>query len=130
LRKAGLHPDLLPAFRLALQAAREASWVPGSDLSREAVRRVLVGCQRINSGELDKLMVMLRRFESEAARDETRAAVAARPSDTGPEPLLLRELDTPAEGSSARFGEPRLLYRERRPLQIDLAAIEAELQAA
>ena len=75
-RKAGLPPELLPAIRIALDAARETDWsvARGAGLSCLVIQRVLTECDAINTGDLDTLLVLLRRFESEAARDATRAA--------------------------------------------------------
>ena len=84
-RKAGFPLDLLPAFRIALRASREAdpASVQGGALSSVLIERVLTACAAINTGELDQLLVLLRRFESEAARDEARVAPVA--------PLALKE---------------------------------------
>ncbi len=140
-RKCGLPADLLPAFRIALGAAREADWTQaqGASLSRAAIERVLTACAAINSGELDKLIVLLRRFESEAAREEARLAplmTAPEPapltfSDEGTSgaPLLLTDLDEFEGTVPARL---RTIPRRREPnaVFVNLAAIEAELCAA
>lgn len=135
-RKSGLPLELLPAFRLALGAAREADWTKaqGASLSRAAIERVLTACAAINSGELDKLMVLLRRLESEAARDEARLApmleAPVAPPLTLSEPLLLTDLDALDDGmlqERSRLGPAR---RDARLVTVDLAAIEAELCAA
>lgn len=41
-------------------------------LSRQMIERVLTSCAQIKDGELDKVMALLRRFDSEAAREEAR----------------------------------------------------------
>ena len=130
-RKASLPLDLLPAFRIALQAAGEADWTraPSEGLSCRVIERVLTACQGINGGHLDKLLVLLRRFESEAAREEARAAPARVPAAPRiVEPLVLEDLEAgsyraPAVPSRLARGEPTLLT-------IDMAALEAELCAA
>ena len=140
-RRCGLPLDLLPAFRITLQAVRDADWTQarGASLSRAAIERVLTACAAINSGELDKLMVLLRRFEAEAARDEARSALApgvaasgtlTLSDDIGGRPLLLTDLDAPDDSAreAASHATPR--RRERRLVSVDLAAIEAELCAA
>ncbi len=138
-RKCGLPLDLLPAFRIALGAAREADWTQaqGASLSRAAIERVLTACAAINSGELDKLMVLLRRFETEAAREEARLSKSLdRPapaplalSEEIGAPLLLKDLDSLDEGSPTV--PTRTAPRRRDHLvTVDLAAIEAELCAA
>ncbi len=139
-RKCGLPADLLPAFRIALGAAREADWTlaEGASLSRAAIERVLVACAAINSGDLDKLMVLLRRFEVEAAREEARLApqVACRPRPQTPSkeaseatPLLLTDLDA-LDRRAPSHAQLRSRPREPRVVTVDLAAIEAELCAA
>ncbi len=136
-RRCGLPADLLPAFRIALGAAREADWTKEHEagLSRAAIERVLVACAAINSGELDKLMVLLRRFEVEAARDEARLAppLGREPQPrsidaSSATPLLLTDFDALDNEEPRRSPVPR--RRERRILTVDLAAIEAELCAA
>ena len=133
-RKAGLPEDLLPTFRVALQAGRDASETSGPHLSRSAIERVLTACEAINSGELDKLLVLLRRFESEAARDEARIAARSalgHPTVLAHEPLLLRDLDDAEERRP-----PLCSLSQAVPLRvapsytIDLEAIELELCAA
>ena len=140
-RKCGLPADLLPAFRIALAAAREADWTQtqGASLSRAAIERVLTACAAINSGELDKLMVLLRRFESEAAREESRSAsLFAAPqtapltlSDGGPTvaALLLTDLDA-LDGTAPVHCRVVPHHRDPAVVTVDLAAIEAELCAA
>ena len=75
-RKAGLPEALLPAIRIALLAVREADWssLRSASLSCLVIERVLTGCDAINKGDLDTLMVLLRRFEAEARREATRGA--------------------------------------------------------
>ena len=130
-RKAGLPEALLPAIRIALQAAREADWsnLRSASLSCSVVERVLTGCDLINKGDLDTLMVLLRRFETEAHREATRGA--GRLPQAGAlrlererfesAPLLLEDLDAPSK--------PAPVSRRER-ITVDLAAIEAELLAA
>lgn len=135
-RRCGLSLDLLPAFRIALHAAREADWTlaKGSSLSRTAIERVLTACAAINSGELDKLMVLLRRFETEVAREEARLVTTFGTPDPAPlflsdeEPMIL----TDALDDSALAGRARMVPRrsDRGLVSVDLAAIEAELCAA
>lgn len=131
-RKADLPPELLNAFRIALRAIREADWTQchGGNLSRTAVERVLTACELVNNGELDKLIVLLRRFEAEAAREQARqrqaSHVAARqaraPLALEPPPLLLTDAfedeDEPAPPRGAGA------------YTIDMEAIAAELIAA
>lgn len=131
-RKAGLSEPLLPAFRAAIGAldTPEFSGEPGARLSRQKVERVLTACSTRQSVELDRLLTVLRRFESEAAREEARGFAAAmtpqrvdrvaakrpRPAMPVEPPLLLTDCDAEAL--------PRPAYR------IDMAALEIELAAA
>ncbi len=134
-RKAGLPGDLLPAFRAALRAMQEAGTIGGASLSLVAVEQVLTACATINHGELDKLLVMLRRFEAEAAREEAR--IAAEPSyklaeaAKHAEPLLLRDFDDLDGRQPARL-DLRRPAKRRQPVsyEIDMAAIETLLCAA
>ncbi len=79
--QAGLPPKLLPGFRAALEAI-EASVSAGGEEDAELrlaiVEPVIARCDRMNNGELDRLMSLLRRFESEAAIDAARAEATAR----------------------------------------------------
>ena len=108
--RAGLSATLLPAFRAALGAMQElgAAQDAGASarLSRKMIERVLTSCARIKGGELDKVMALLRRFESEAAREDAREHLRVRPL-------------------------PVLRIEPRMPLlQVDFVALEAELAIA
>lgn len=106
--RSGLPPNLLPAFRAALEAQREFRYrsAGGGDarFSLIMIQRVLTACEEMNGGELDKLMALLRRFEMEAAREDACEAALA----------LAHE---PREGISFA------------PM-IDMAALEAEIRQA
>src|SRR4051794_26553328 len=74
--RAGLPAGLLPAFRAALEAQREIGFTSESAhtvrLSRTVIERVLTACEDTNAGELNPLLAVLRRFETEALREEAR----------------------------------------------------------
>jgi uncharacterized protein (DUF2336 family) len=74
--KAGLPGSTWPAFRAAVEAMRETGFhaEPGgaSRLKRRMVERVLTGCERGEIGEVEPLLTLLRRFATEAAREEAR----------------------------------------------------------
>ena len=73
--KAGLPASAWPAFRAAIEVMREASHAePGgaSRLKRRMIERVLTGCQDAEIGEVEPLLTLLRRFATEAAREEAR----------------------------------------------------------
>ena len=138
-RKASLPIALLPAFRVALHAAREADWsrARSASLSRLVIERVLTACDAINGGDLDKLLVLLRRFESEAAREEARALpppprskpLSLRPARREATPLILTDLDA-AEDRQDRVHDRATSRIEPVFYTIDLKAIEVELLAA
>ncbi len=74
--KAGLPASTWSAFRAAIEAMREASPYaePGglSGLKRRMVERALTGCEKAEVGEIEPLLTLLRRFATEAAREEAR----------------------------------------------------------
>ena len=74
--KAGLPASTFPAFREALEAMREDGFVvePGgaSRLKRRMIERVLTRCENEALGEIEPLLTLLRRFATEAAREEAR----------------------------------------------------------
>jgi uncharacterized protein (DUF2336 family) len=119
--RAGLPAGLLPAFRVGLEAQREFGFASESchtvRLSRSIIERVLTACEDTDAGELNGLLALLRRFETEALREEARvlALDLRRPEQEG---NVVVPLVSPA---------PQLLS----PPMIDLEALEAEiLQAA
>ena len=140
-RKAALPIELLPAFRIALRAAEGSDWTPsnGAGLSRTVIERVLTSCAAVNDGDLDRLIVLLRRFEAEAARDEARqppAIVAKTPllalqaaSARDDAPLLLTDFDALQDEPTSLRGRRRA-PRIEPSLFIDMDAIAAELRAA
>jgi uncharacterized protein (DUF2336 family) len=78
-RKAGLPAGLEPAFEAALSAWHEfgaAFNYDGMRLSLRMTERVLTSLAVIDAPEMDKLMALLLRYQSEAAREEARLAVA------------------------------------------------------
>jgi hypothetical protein len=74
--KAGLPASTYPAFREAVEAMREGGFVgePGGAirLKRRMVERVLTRCADEQLGEIAPLLLLLRRFAAEAAREEAR----------------------------------------------------------
>ena len=104
--KARLPAALLPVFRAALSAQDEPSdhlnEEPGR-VSRRLVERVLTACDLIEATGLAPVVALFHRLACEAAREDARDI-----------------------SQSWRPGPPQLT----RPVQIDLAALEAELMAA
>ena len=74
--EAGLPASSYPAFREAITAMQEDGFVgePGGAvrLKRRMVERVLTGCEKEALADIEPLMILLRRFASEAAREEAR----------------------------------------------------------
>jgi uncharacterized protein (DUF2336 family) len=74
--KAGLPASAYSAFRAALDALHEIGFVGeaggATRLKRRMVERVLTRCAEDDPGEIDPLLTLLRRFATEATRDEAR----------------------------------------------------------
>jgi len=74
--KAGLPASTWPAFREAVEALREAAHLdePGgaSRLKRRMIERVLTRSNDATLGDVEPFMTLLRRFATEAAREEAR----------------------------------------------------------
>ncbi len=77
LRKTELPDTHYTAVRAAIGAMREVGYVidavGAARLNRRIVERVLTSCEDRTIAETDQLLVLLRRFELEAVRDEARA---------------------------------------------------------
>jgi uncharacterized protein (DUF2336 family) len=74
LEKAELPPSMHPAFKEAVKAMREgfAEHADETRLQRRMVERVLAACENADMSDVAPLITLLRRFASEAARDEAR----------------------------------------------------------
>ena len=74
--QAKLPPSTYPAFKEAIEAMREGGLIGepggGARLKRRTIERVLSRCQGDALGELAPLNTLLRRFATEAAREEAR----------------------------------------------------------
>lgn len=74
--RAGLPESVFPAFRAAIEAMHETSLLAdgggNTRLKRRMVERVLTSCARMPAGEVEPLMTLLRRYATEAAREEAR----------------------------------------------------------
>jgi uncharacterized protein (DUF2336 family) len=74
--RTGLPASAYPAVRAALDAMHEIGFLadPGgaSRLKRRMVERVLTSCEDRPSSETEPLLMLLRRFAAEAAREEAR----------------------------------------------------------
>jgi len=75
-QRAGLPASVYPAFRAAIEAMQDTGMQaePGGTtrLKRRMVERVLTSCARMPAGDVEPLMTLLRRYATEAAREEAR----------------------------------------------------------
>lgn len=76
LVRSGLPETTISAFRVALEACRETGYVDtaggAARLSRRMVERVLTHCET-DGRSAEPLLILLRRFATESAREEARA---------------------------------------------------------
>jgi len=73
--RAGLPASVYPAFRAAVEALHDDGRAePGgaTRLKRRMVERVLTSCAALPAGDVEPLMMLLRRYATEAAREEAR----------------------------------------------------------
>jgi uncharacterized protein (DUF2336 family) len=74
--RTGLPRPALPAVQAALDAMHETGFLgePGgaARLKRRMIERVLTSCEDHPSAEIEPLLMLLRRFATEAAREEAR----------------------------------------------------------
>lgn len=73
--RARLPPSTYPAFKEAIEALREGILHEpggGTRLKRRMIERVLSRCEEADLGDLAPLLTLLRRFATEAAREEAR----------------------------------------------------------
>jgi uncharacterized protein (DUF2336 family) len=73
--KAGMPASVFPAFREALTALGEATneEAVSSRLKRQVVERVLARCEHADVADIEPLLILLRRYAAEAAREDARA---------------------------------------------------------
>lgn len=90
LRRAGLPEATFAAFQVALDACHEQGFVGSDDgaarLRRRMVERVLTHCET-DRGAAEPLMVLLRRFATESAREEARLFCDELVADDAIEPV-------------------------------------------
>jgi uncharacterized protein (DUF2336 family) len=74
--QARLPASTYPAFKEAIEAMREGGLIMeqggGARLKRRTIERVLTRCENEDIGDLAPLLTLLRRFATEAAREEAR----------------------------------------------------------
>ena len=75
-QRARLPASLYPAFREVVEAMRASGFVGdvggATRLKRRMIERVLTRCAEEQLGDIEPLMMLLRRFATEAAREEAR----------------------------------------------------------
>lgn len=90
--KAGLPPSTYSAFREAVNAMQEGGFIGEAGgamrLKRRIVERVLTRCAGENIGDIEPLLLLLRRFAAEAAREEARMFCNELESDDTIDPQL------------------------------------------
>jgi uncharacterized protein (DUF2336 family) len=73
---AGLPPSVIPAIRVALEATYEVGFLSdlggATRLKRRMIERVLTRCESELTSDVEPLLILLRRFATEAAREEAR----------------------------------------------------------
>jgi uncharacterized protein (DUF2336 family) len=101
-RKAGLPQSLQPAFTAAIAALNLRGFDAGGGgrgVDRALLREVLIACEALDDSEAGALMGLLRRMDSEAAREEARAMADSLADDAAlaflveADPALLIELE-------------------------------------
>lgn len=101
-RKAGLPSSLQPAFTAAIAALNQRGFdAPGKGrgIDRSILREVLIACETVDGPESHALMGLLRRMDSEAAREDARAMADCLADDAAlaylveADPALLVELE-------------------------------------
>jgi hypothetical protein len=74
--KAGMPASTYVAFREAIGAIRDAEdggeCTTSSRLRRRVVERVLTSCENTDVGDIEPLLILLRRYAAEAAREDAR----------------------------------------------------------
>ena len=124
-RKAALPAELLPAFRVALDAVRNTAGAGRTALHPHAVEHVRTACEAANHGEFDKLLVLLRRFEAEAAREDARSRALPRLAPVA-EPIRFVDAAQHHHQDVVRLPARRPAVR----YEIDMVALESALLAA
>jgi uncharacterized protein (DUF2336 family) len=105
--RAELPPSTYSAFREAVDAMREGGFIgePGgaTRLKRRMVERVLTRCADESLGDIEPLLLLLRRFAAEAAREEARMFCNELVSDDGIDPLYYDEPSNDEHFDDERF---------------------------
>jgi hypothetical protein len=114
LTRAGLPESTFPAFRAALEARDEIGFVGtvggATRLRRRMVERVLTMCETASAEVSEPLLILLRRFATESAREEARVFCDELVAEAAAEPALD---ETPV--CEPQFCEPE--FCERRAFE-------------
>ncbi|MBS0527871.1 MAG: DUF2336 domain-containing protein [Proteobacteria bacterium] len=122
LTRAGLPESTFPAFRAALEASGEIGFVGtvggATRLRRRMVERVLTLCETAPTEVSEPLLILLRRFATESAREEARVfcdeLVAEAPAEPVYQEVPAFELHLDAGHSEPQFDEAELCEPEPR----------------
>ncbi len=114
LTRAGLPESTFPAFRAALEARDEIGFAGtlggATRLRRRMVERVLAACEATPAEASETLLVLLRRFATESAREEARVfcdeLVAETAWEPAPDDVPVAEPEFCEFGFSEEFREP------------------------
>ncbi len=143
--RAGLPPPMLGAFRAALLAlARNERGAPDEAAEEGALRLPLIhaalaACEAARDAGLDRLTALLRRFESDAAREASRRSLARmreqRADSFAPAAKHERLADQSEAAPRIAAETAQRVERMTEPLAetdivVDLVALEKELMAA
>ena len=113
LTRAGLPESTFPAFRAALEARDEIGFVGtvggATRLRRRMVERVLTVCETAPTEVSEPLLILLRRFATESAREEARVFCDELVAEAAAEPAL----------EEAPVCEPRFCERHAFEPQLD-----------
>jgi uncharacterized protein (DUF2336 family) len=133
LTRAGLPESTFPAFRAALEARDEIGFVGtvggATRLRRRMVERVLTMCETAPAEVSEPLLILLRRFATESAREEARVfcdeLVAEAAAEPAPAEVQVCEFES-CEPEAAepqfivpQFVEPRFFERHAFEDQLD-----------
>ncbi|MBN9007868.1 MAG: DUF2336 domain-containing protein [Rhizobiales bacterium] len=121
LTRAGLPESTFPAFRAALEARDEIGFVGtvagATRLRRRMVERVLTMCETAPTEVSEPLLILLRRFATESAREEARVFCDDLVAEAAAEPVYddVPAWEAPADEPSTlepQFDEIELLEEE------------------
>jgi hypothetical protein len=105
--KAELPASTYAAFREAVDAMREGGFIgePGgaTRLRRRMVERVLTRCADESLGDIEPLLLLLRRFAAEAAREEARMFCNELVADAAEDAFYLGEPSNEAYTDDERY---------------------------